>query len=258
MGVRVSVLLVLLVCALQVAGCAPRRLTVAPPPPGMEQTLLERLRENARAFRSLRGIAKVRVSAAGRSVSGNQVLFVEEPDRFRTEVLGPFGHPVLLAATDGEELTVLAPGEGRFYRGGASYANIQRFTRIPLELGDLVSLLLYRVPLLPGTVPIVTATTEGYLLSLEEGDVRQDLLFDLQLRLIRTEWHRAGSLLLQADYGAFPDNSNPAFPRSLSVRVPPQEVEATVNFSEIDINPEIPPARFLLTPPEGYTVEPLP
>jgi outer membrane lipoprotein-sorting protein len=223
----------------------------------MERTLLDRLEQNAAAVHSLSGLAKVRVTAGGRTVSGNQALFVEEPDRFRTEVLGPFGHPLLLAATDGEELTVLAPGEGRFYRGAASYSNIQRFTRIPLELGDLVSLLLYRVPLLPGAASGVTATTEGYLLSRASGDLRQELLFDLRLRLIRAVWHRGESLLLKAEYGGFPDEG-PVFPRTLSVRVPPQEVEATLNFSDLDINPDIPAARFLLAPPEGYAVEPLP
>lgn len=241
------------------SGCAPAaRPPTPPPPPGMERVLLEKLRENAGTVRSLRGIAKVRVTSGGKSVSGNQVLFAREPDRFRAEVLSPFGQPLLLAATDGSELTVLVPGEGRVYRGEASYRNLQRFTRLPLELRDLVSLLLYEVPLLPEGEAAVTADPEGYRLTLAgAGGMRQELLFDPRLRLIRSAWFRGGDLLVQADYGDFSE-TGPVFPRALSLRVPPEESEATLTFSELDLNPEIPEARFTLEAPAGYSVEPLP
>lgn len=251
-------LLAAIVGFLLVSGCAPPpRMTVPPPEPGLQQSLLRQLEENLGTFDALRGFARVRVAASGRSLSWNQVLFVQAPDRLRAEVLSPFGQPILLVATDGESVTAIAPGEGRFYRGAASHGNLQRFTRIPLELEDLVGLLLYRVPPLPAAVPSLTALPEGYLLTLHGGTLRQELLFDSRHRLVRASWLNGDELLVQAGYGSF-SGSGPAFPRQLSLRVPTREVEATVSFSEIDLNPEIPAERFVLSAPEGYKVEPLP
>ena len=240
-----------------VAGCAPRVTQPLTVEPGLEWRLVERVQAQEDAFRSVRGFARVWISAEGRSVSGNQVLFAQEPDLFRVEILSPFGQPVLLAAADGSELTVLSPGEGRFFTGEASYRNLQRITRLPLQLSDLVSLLLYRVPLLPVEEPSVAAVREGYRLTLLFGDLRQELLFNRRLQLIGSSWHRGEALLLSASYSSFAA-TDPPFPQTLTLEVPPQDVRATLTFTELDVNPDIAPERFRIVPPAGYSVEGLP
>jgi hypothetical protein len=224
----------------------------------MEQVLLRRLDALGRAVDSLRGLAKVRVETDGQSLAGNQVLLVQRPDRLRAEALSPFGNPVLVAAADGTELSVLLPTEGRFLRGPASYRNLARFTRLPVRLADLVSLLLYDVPVIPHHRASATAAGEGGFMLLLEGDeaVRQEFEFDRDLRLLQASFFQREELVMRISYGRFSDQAN--FPQAISLETSDQRTEATIAFSELAVNVPIPPERFILTPPAGYAVEPLP
>lgn len=249
----------LLLLVFLLAACAPLH---APPPPlsaGMARTLLARLDADARAFHSLQGLAKVRVHSGDRSFSASQVLLAKKPDRLRSEVLSPFGQPMLLMATDGRELEIQVPAEGRFYHGPATPAHLQRFTRLPLHLDDLVHLLLYQVPLVGRNRPQVAALRGGlYRLRLQgEGGERQELFFDTQLRLLRTAYYREGKLLLLVRYGGFTGGGHP-FPGSIDLEMPPEKTRASLEFSEVQTNVALPADRFVLTPPAGAKILPLP
>lgn len=239
--------------------CAP---LPAPPPPlpaGMARRLMARLDADARAFPSLRGLAKVRVHRGDRSFSASQVLLAQKPDRLRTEVLSPFGQPMLLMATDGRELEIQVPTEGRFYRGEATPAHLQRFTRLPLGVNELVHFLLYQVPLVGRDAAQVTAVPGGlYRLRLQgKGGVRQELFFDTQLHLLRTAYYREGKLLLRVHYGRFSGGAHP-FPAAIDLEMPPEKTRASLEFSEVQTNVTIPASRFVLTPPAGAKILPLP
>ncbi len=227
--------------------------------PVTSDLLLERLQTLAAAFESLRGIAKVRIEAGGESLSGNQVLLIQKPDLLRAETLSPFGNPLLLVAVDGKTLNVMIPGEGRFLTGEASYRNIQRFTRLPLELTDLVQLLLCQVPIISHRNGQVSAAEDGaFRLVLTDAEAgRQELLFDRELRLVRSEYYQGEVLLLLVEYGRFAPGE-PPFPYSMRLEMTSNKEVATLNFSDVELNPSIPAERFSLSPPAGYAVEPLP
>lgn len=225
------------------------------PPPGAE-LLQQRLETLAGAFDSLQGVAKVRVESGGRSFAATQVLLARKPDLLRAETLSPFGNPVLTVAVADGFLYALVPGEGRFLRGAASYHNLQKFTRLPLQLADLVSLLLCEVPVIPGDEGVVTPTEEGWLLTLEGGQGgRQELLFDRDLHLLQSSYFQEEKVVLQVGYGNF---GEAGFPGSMSLKTPGEQTEATLDFSEVAVNVPIPEERFRLTPPAGYRIEPLP
>jgi outer membrane lipoprotein-sorting protein len=252
-------LLVLLICLL--AACAPIHAPKpAPAPPltaGLARTLLERLAADARAFDSLKGLAKVRVTSSGRSFAASQVLLAEKPNHLRTEVLSPFGQPMLLMATNGIDLEVLEPSRGRFYRGKASPANLRRFTRLPLALTDLVHLLLYQVPLLGQRTGAVAAMPGGLYRLRLKGKGEQELFFDTALHLVRTAYYRGGKLELQVRYGKFTDGPHP-FPHEIKLELPAQKASVSLSFSDVQTNMTMPEGRFALTPPAGITVLPLP
>ena len=248
---------VVLCFALLAWGCAPppeRPLSVTP---GLEKRLLETLEESAGTVSSLRGLAKVRVDSGERAMRGNQVLLVERPDRFRAESLSPFGNPLMVVTTDGEKVQALIPSEGRFMEGEASYRNLVRFTGLPLELEDLLRILLYQIPPIAFDRSRIEAGSEGYLLHLAGSGLRQELLFDPELRLIRASWFERSDLLLRVDYDRFTE-APPFYPRTIDLEVPSAEIAASVNFNEIELNPDLPAERFKLSPPTGYAVEPLP
>ncbi len=256
----------LILLFLLLAACAPRVATVpdvlAPPvAEGLEDQLLERLEANSQAFKSLVGMARVKVRQGDRSVSANQVVFVEKPARLRAETLNPFGFgsPVLLLATDGRDLSVLVPREATFYSGPASYRNLQRFTRMPLQISDLVAILLYQVPLIPHDERTLTANSAGwYMLKLfgKEGR-RQELIFNWELQLTSAEYYRGDKALLKVSYDQFNPEAG-YFPELAFLEVPPEDAEASVEFSDIELNVSIPQERFSLSPPAGYVERAIP
>ena len=255
---RIAASLLLLV----LTACVPRPPAPAIPavaPQVSEEILLEGLAQNARAFQSLQGLAKVRVNAGGKSLSGTQVLLAEKPDRFRAETLSPFGQPLLLMATDGQEMDVMIPSEGRFYRGEASPKNVQRFTRLPLQVTDLVHLLLYETPVIGHGERTLAAGEEGdYLLTLfgESGRL-QRLRFDAALHLVESAYFRDDVLQLRVTYDQFQGDLHP-FPRTVFLEMPALNAEGSLAFSEVRTNVAIPPERFTLTPAPGMEVLPIP
>lgn len=256
--------LLLLLLPLLLAACAGRPVVppVVPPvvaPPATAAMLLERLTDSAMSFASLEGVAKVRIDTDKRTQSVTEVLFAEKPDRLRLETLSPFGQPLLVMATDGKQIDVLVPGEGKLYRDEVSPDRLQRLTRLPLQLTDLVHLLLYQVPVIGHERQAVAPDAEGgTLLTLHATEGRrQELRFDRLLRLIAAAYYRDDELLLQVDYDRFTGESRP-FPMTASLAMPASNTAATVAFSEVRTNVAIPVERFRLQAPPGVEVLPFP
>lgn len=250
----------LLVCAL-LAGCAPRPISmpVAPLPAVSADVLLQGIKSSGTSFNTVRGLAKVKLATKNRTVSVNQVLLAAYPDRLRAESLSPFGSPLLILASDGSDLEVLLPGEGRFLQGPASAENLRRFTRIPLRLADLVSLLLYR-PLLFSwdTMHQESGGGSEYRLVLDGPQGRRQVFtFDADRRLTGAAYYHQTDLLLDVKYGEFLAVA-PFYPQRIELSVPGSGVDATVRFQEVALNVDLPAERFRLQPPAGARVEEFP
>lgn len=252
--------LIFVLLPLLLAGCAARPVALPPGAPSASAAmLLESLAESAKAFGSLEGVAKVRINTEKRTQSVTEVLFAEKPDRLRLETLSPFGQPLLVMATDGQQIDVLVPGEGKFYSDELSLDHLQRLTRLPLHLTDLVHLLLYQVPVIGHERQSVVPVPEGgtVLTLYADGRRRQELRFDRLTRLIAAAYYRGDELLLQIEYDRFTGEGRP-FPMTASLAMPAANTAATVAFSEVRTNVAIPAARFRLTPPQGLEILPFP
>lgn len=256
-------LLFFFVLGLALAGCVPATLAPsrAPLSVGQEDRLWDRVRDNGRQYQSLRGLAKVQVSWQGKNASVTQVLVVETPDRFRAETLNPFGFgsPLLLMATDGRQLAVMVPGEGRMFRGEATSRNLQRFTRVPLYLEDLVQFILYQVPVIAHDERRAYLVADGrMLLELRDGDRRrQDLYFNPSELLLETAYYEGEELTLRVRYDGFSPGEDP-FPLSASLEMPGRQARASLVFSELQTNVSPEAALFLLGTPPGYEETPIP
>ncbi len=252
-------LLLLLLLFLLVA-CAPK----APVPPmlpadaALKERLLEELAQVSRAFRSAKGLARVKVRLRERDVSARQVLFVEKPDRLRAETLSPFGQPMLVSATDGDTLSVYLPGDGVYYHGAATLDNFQRFVPIPLQIADLVHILLYQVPVIAHNEVGIESTKEGYrLILLGDQELRQILLFDREQRLQGADYLLEDVLQLQIRYTHFRQGVHP-FPLAVDLQMPAAQASASLEFSDVQTNTAIPRERFDLEPPAGVEIRSLP
>ena len=250
----------LLACAL-LAGCAPRPASIPETTlPGVaSEALLQLVKTSGTSIQTVRGLAKVKLVGKDRSVGFSQVLLVAFPDRLRAESLSPFGSPLLILASDGSDLEVLLPGEGRFLQGPASAENLRRFTRIPLRLADLVSLLLYRPLLLSWDSMRQDGDGRNLYRLILDGpqDRRQVFTFDAGKRLIGAAYYHGTDLLLEVKYGDFLAAA-PLYPQRVELSVPGSGIDATVRFQDVALNVNLPADRFRLQPPAGARVEEFP
>ena len=203
---------------------------------------------------TLQGVAKVRVQTPERTLNGTQVLLAESPSRLRAETLSPFGTSLLVMTVNDSELAVLAVGDNRFYRGRATPDNLARFTRLPLRATDLVGILLYRPPLVAyRTLETFRLDDGGWLLTLVDGDRRQELQFDRERRLTGVRYLYGTELQLRLGYGDFEtDPQRP--PRRIELELPLERIQAELAFRELETGRQTAPGLFALSPPAGALV----
>lgn len=240
-----------------ICGCLPQPIpSPAPGPPPSSTMLLARLAADAARFESLRGLAEARVVQADREQSSTQVILARRPDRLRIEVLGLFGQPALLLVADGTLLSAYLPGMQRYYQGPLTDTSLARFTRLPLSFKQLLALLLGDLPQ-PAHDHAEVAWGDGLWqlhLQADEG-FEQRFAFDRELRLVRADYLHNGVMRLRIDYAEFVADG---FARSVRLTLPDEELEASLHFSEVSLNPSLADDRFQLAPPPGLPVLPLP
>ena len=231
---------------------APRLIPLAERP--TRDAMLDRLESSRHAYTSLQGMGKYRFSKEGKSYSVTQVLFAQHPDRLRVETLGLFGSPSLMLTTDGEQLTVLLPGEGKAYQGKAASGMLQRFMQLPLRDEDIVSIMLQR-PLLPAwdTDSIRYEPDGNSTLILENGyGMRQEVLFDPELNILRFDYYLAEGLQMRLTYADFDKKTR--YAHRLHLELPLDRLEMSLEFSDVEVNTIHPTGRFKLIPPAGYNI----
>ena len=217
-------------------------------------TMLGRLDASRIAYTSLKGMGKYRFSQQGKTFSATQVLFAQQPDRLRVETLGLFGAPALMLTTDGEQLTVLLPGEGKAYQGKASSGMLQRFMRLPLREEDIVSIMLQHPLLTAWDEDTIRYDTDGNtaLILKNAYGMRQEILFDLQLNILRFDYYLADGLQMRLTYADFDEKTR--FPQRLHLELPLDGLEMSLEFTDVEVNTIHPKGRFKLTPPAGYNL----
>lgn len=251
LALRLTVMMLLGV----VSGCATRPGYQVPAPvaDASGQALFDDWLARASQHRTLRGVAKIRVQTPERTLNGTQVLLAETPERLRTETLSPFGTPLLVMTANETELAVLVPGDNRFYRGWSTPENLGRFTRLPLQLADLVSILLFKPPLIAhDRFAAVPSPDGGWLVTLESGRRRQELRFDAARHLTMVQYLAGEELQLRLVYGEFDELL--ATPQRIDLDLPPQRIQAALVFKELEMNRPILPELFTLTAPANATV----
>ncbi len=236
--------------------CAPvqPKPVTSPISPGFAHELIQSWHENYAHITSVQGLAKVKVQTTEKSLSGSQVILAEKPNRLRTETLSPFGSPLLILVTDDESLGVSVPGQNVFYSGAATAENLGRFVRIPLQVNDLVALLLYQPPLISvRSEEAFKIQNEGWLLIRHNETFRQELTFNSDRLLIAVSYYDNGELFLQLNYGNFASEEG-FFPKHFGVDLPEQQITATLDFSDLQTNGKLKSGIFQLSPPEGATI----
>ena len=220
--------------------------------------LLQRLAANSDRFASLDAAAKVGLTRKGKYRSSQQFLLAQKPNRLRADVLTGFGQLVLQLAADGEELSVFlnTTVPGRFFRGPASEENLARFIQMSLSAGQLVQLLLYDPPLIDAQQTGVAVVDGQLVLRLIAADRQQELLFDIQLRLIGCRYLTGDRLQLEVLFSKHA--ATDSFPRKVRIELPAKQTRLSISYTDVQLNIPLAADRFRLQPPNNLVVEPLP
>lgn len=130
------------------AGCAARR-AARRAIDSREETLLVTVDavRGATAPFALRGRFSVRLDSPGASGTVQGAAILHQPDRFRIELLSPFGTPLLYVASDGRALHAFSHRDGRFFRGDDAARVLGELTGGAVGLADVNRLLTGLLPL---------------------------------------------------------------------------------------------------------------
>src|SRR5437899_4288553 len=181
------------VALLWLVGC-PRPQIVARPPPDPGALYIEAKKAHG-IPETLTCDAKAFVEAPENSGRYALHLSVKRPASLRIEALTAIGDPAAVLVADGGRFALLDLRSNVFYRGPSTPENLSRLIPQPLRDEELVALVLGAMPLLPAARPVEAHRAgEGSVLTLESGEVRQEISVGADLRIDHVRRFRRGQL----------------------------------------------------------------
>jgi hypothetical protein len=254
---RLSVLIALSVLLL--SACAPVRPNKGEPvSQSFADGLMQEWIDNSVLISSVQGLARVEVKAPMTSINGGQVIVAEKPDRLRAETLNPFGLPLVSLTAAAGQLGVLLTAQNLYYTGAATPENLAQFAHIPLNVSDLVSLLLYQPPLIEAwKLEAYDLKDGGWLLVRYATLQRQELVFNQSRQLVEVAYFKNNDLLVKAKYAKFREQGA-LYPALLTLDLPEKYATISLEFSDVETNGRLRPGVFDVKPPVGAKVVYLP
>jgi hypothetical protein len=250
------VLLVLLL-----AGC--RALPPAPPPAAVtsQEELLARLQSRHQNIQSFRAKGRITFLSPGQNYSGTAILSAILPTTLRVDVLDLFGRTILSFSTDGAQVQVLSPREGKLFHGQATPRNLAAFIPPAVTLPQALRLLAGVLPLSAGNPDIFQydPAKGQYLMEWRGGGALAERLWVAASGLYPAEevWYGGGPAprftATLADFGALV----PDLPGKLTLKTTAPQIELRLAYTELSLNPPLNPKDLELQPPAGVTVVPL-
>lgn len=239
--------------------CTPLRPDLGPPVSSdFADALMQAWIDEAAGIKSIRGLASLKLDAPLNKVNANQVLLVEQPNRLRAETLSPFGVPLLLLVADGNKMGALLPAQNLYYQGASSSENLGMFVNLPLQLPDLVGVLLYQPRMIDAWEKEAFTLKNGGWLLIRRGTLqRQELVFNAMRQLVEVAYYEENELFLKVHYAQFSASDN-SYPKLLILDIPRKYAKVTLEFSDLETNAEIRPDLFNVVPPASARVVYLP
>jgi outer membrane lipoprotein-sorting protein len=252
------------VVLLALAGCAslrakptiPKAAPLTAPAP---EALLAAIDDRSAAVHTFRALAQMHYAGESDRIAVKEVVAVERPNRLRIEMMSAFG-VALQIASDGERLCAYHRGDRTFYRGRATAANLSRFTRLDLELDDVVDLLIglpphrewhgrpsMRFERPEGNWRVETSLRDGGLLTLWFDP---DSLLPVRAR----EATSTGAVRYTASYGQYDTVSGVIMPSSVRFEVPEQQARIDLRYSDVSLNSSLGAGLFSFEAPSGSKI----
>jgi outer membrane lipoprotein-sorting protein len=224
--------------------------------------VLARLQNRERGLESFQARGRITFLSPERNYSGTVLLKGRRPAALRTDILDLLGRTLLSFATDGDQVQVLSPNEGKFFHGPASPRNLAAFIPPGVSLPQALRLLAGALPLSPGPPSRFEYDSAGsrYLLEWRQNDLLQERLWVAAQGLypVKDEYFGGGDrprfTAELADFG----EAAPELPGKITLKTEAPKLELRLAYKELRLNPPLTPAEMTLTPPPGVAVVQLP
>lgn len=261
-----------LVCGLVFLGVAALGCKTAPACPVQARTdAAKALADHATsrmAWRSIKAEARVTLWGRRGRIRGTVLMFLEQPNRVRFDVMTQAG-PVAVLTSDGDTFQLSDMREGTFLNGPTCPRNIERLLGIPMDADDVLRILTGDAPTIDARERSIECLDGQYVVQLRAADgTSQELAFtvpdadrsappDVQRLLLRRSIERAadGSTRWQVTYDDYVDVDGQPFPTDIRFVDELSDADTAVRVKSITLNPEIPEGAFQQVPAPGMTVE---
>lgn len=227
----------------------------APGPPVDPVALLEQIEKAHAEPQTLSASGKAAVDAPENGGRYQIQIVVRRPASLRIAALDPLGNPAALLVADGGRFALLDLRSNVFYRGPSTPENLSRLIPEPLRDEELVALVLGALPPLPGARPAEAHRLgDGSVLTLEAGDLRQEVYVGADLRIGRVRRFRGRDLWWEVEPDDFDDASGQQMPRRLHLSAPAERIQVELQLKERVWGKPTSPAAFELNPPRGVKI----
>jgi len=251
-----------LVAALCLWGCR----SLPPPAPPVAVTsaaeLVSRLQAAKPQVQSFEAKGRLTFLSPQQNYSGTSLIKGLLPETLRADVLDFLGRSLLYFYSNGQEVQVLSPKEGKLYRGPATPGNLAAFIPPAVTLRQALRLMVGDLPLSPGQPSNWALETEQgrYLLEWRypDGASKERLWLEARdLRPVREEWFGPdGRLRFAAEFSNYGQTA-PGLPGQVTVKTQKPEGELRLTYREMLVNPPLKDADLSLPKSPGVAEVPL-
>lgn len=251
----------ILAAFLCLAGCAALRPAAPPRAVLTPEEALARLRLRQQSIQSFQAKGRITLLSQEQNYSGTGLVSGRLPSTLKTDVLDFLGRSLLSFASDGKEVQVFFPKEGKIFRGKASPRNLAAFIPPGVTLPQALRLLVGALPL-SGTKPERGEFDPAQGLYVFEwrhpqGGLQERLWVDQELHPVKEEWYgedggRRFTVEL-SEYGS----TSPLLPGKIALHTEKPRVELRLAYKELRLNPNLRPTDLVLQPAPGVQEVPL-
>ncbi len=210
----------------------------------------------------MKAVATVEQVTAGKRIRGRVYIVLERPSTIRFDAMSPADTPLSILVANDERFSMLDVSGNVHYTGPSSPCNVSRLVAIPMSPSAIVGILTGNPPLIESTQHKIETAPKGYhLLELFSagGDVKQTVQMVTGMMgtsAIRSVVWRGETVIsdLRFKHRVQVGKDGPALPRRIELTMPGRGTFVVLEYTSVQIDPDVDPAVFELAFEPGIPV----
>lgn len=219
-------------------------------------------------WQSIKAEARVTQWGSNGRIRGTVLMFLEQPNRVRFDVMTQVG-PAAVLTSDGESFQLSDLRDGVFLHGPTCPQNIARLLGISVDAQSVLRLLTGDTPMIEAVERSMECRDGQYVVTLVADDgTTQEVTFSVdgadrekppesQRLTLRRSTERAsdGMMRWEATYDDYIDVEGRSFPTNVRFIDEANGADTLVRVKSISLNPDIPEGVFQQAPSPGMSTE---